>query len=71
MPLLALAVFSTVAVEPSARAAAVVMAGAPTAVSTYVYSAELGGDEQFASLNVFVTTLVSVPTLFALLWLVG
>jgi len=71
MPLVALGVFSVVSVSPAARAAAVVMAGAPTAVSTYVYAAELGGDEQFASLNVFVTTVVSVATLFGLLWLVG
>ncbi|MFB6121335.1 MAG: AEC family transporter [Halobacteriaceae archaeon] len=71
MPLTALAVFSALSVAPVTRAAAVVMAGTPTAVSTYVYAAELGGDEGFASLNVFATTVVSVATLFGLLWLVG
>lgn len=71
MPLLALGVYEVLAVEGTARAAAVVMAGAPTAVSTYVYAAELGGDEQFASFNVFATTLVSVGTLYGVLWLVA
>jgi len=42
----------------------------PTAVSTFVFANELGGDREFASLNVFVTTLASVATLFVLITLV-
>lgn len=71
MPLLAWAVFSTLAVDPATFTASVVMLGTPTAVSTYVFATELGGDREFASLNVFGTTLVSVATLFVLITLVG
>jgi predicted permease len=71
MPLISLGVFSALTVSPVARGAAVVMAGTPTAVSTYVYADELGGDERFASLNVFVTTLASMATLFVLVWAFG
>ena len=71
MPLLAWAVFSLLSVDVATFTAGVVMLGTPTAVSTYVFANELGGDEAFASLNVFVTTLVSIGTLFALIALVG
>lgn len=54
-----------------AAAVASVMLGVPTAVSTYVYTSELGGDESFASLNVFVTTVASLGTLSLLVWLFG
>jgi len=47
------------------------MLGTPTAVSTFVFANELGGDREFASLNVFVTTLASVATLFVLITLVS
>lgn len=70
MPLLAWAVFSTLAVDSATFTASVVMLGTPTAVSTYVFATELGGDREFASLNVFGTTLVSVATLFVLITLV-
>jgi len=36
-----------------------------------VHTSELGGDEAFASLNVFVTTVASLGTLSVLVWLVG
>ncbi|MBX0324130.1 AEC family transporter [Halomicroarcula sp. F13] len=71
MPVLAWAVFSALGLESTALAAAVVMLGVPTAVSTYVYTSELGGDEAFASLNVFTTTLASLGTLSVLVWLFG
>ncbi|NHN49438.1 AEC family transporter [Halostella sp. JP-L12] len=71
MPLLAWAVFSVLGVDTATFTASVVMLGTPTAVSTYVFANELGGDEEFASLNVFVTTLASVGTLFLLIELVG
>jgi len=70
MPLVAWTVFSTLGVDPLTRQVGVVMFGAPTAVATYVYAAELGGDEQFASMNVFATTVAAILSLFVLLQLV-
>ena len=71
MPLLAWLVFSGLAVDSATFAATVVMLGTPTAVSTYVFATELGGDETFASLNVFATTVASIGSLFVLIELVG
>lgn len=71
MPALAWATFAALAVDATTFTAAVVMLGTPTAVSTYVFATELGGDEEFASLNVFFTTLASVATLFVLVRAVG
>jgi len=71
MPVLAWLVFSTLAVDAATFSASVVMFGTPTAVSTFVFANELGGDREFASLNVFVTTLLSIASLFVLITLVG
>jgi predicted permease len=71
MPVLAWAVFSALGVGSTALSAAVVMLGVPTAVSTYVYTSELGGDAAFASMNVVVTTVASLGTLSVLVWLLG
>ncbi|RQG96941.1 AEC family transporter [Natrarchaeobius oligotrophus] len=71
MPILAWLVFSALAVDSATFTASVVMLGTPTAVSTYVFAAKLGGDREFASLNVFATTLVSIATLFVLITLVS
>lgn len=71
MPALAWVVFSLLTVNPMAFTASIVMLGTPTAVSTFVYANELGGDEQFASLNVFVTTVVSIGSMFLLIQLVS
>ena len=71
MPALAWVTFSVLGVDTATFTAAVVMLGTPTAVSTYVFANELGGDEEFASLNVFLTTLASVGTLFVLIRAVG
>jgi predicted permease len=71
MPVLAWVAFSLLDVDTATFTAAIVMLGTPTAVSTYVFANELGGDEEFASLNVFLTTLVSVGTLFVLIRAVG
>lgn len=69
MPALAWLVYSSLPVGSTALATAVVMFGAPTAVSTYVYTTEMGGDAAFASLNVFTSTVVSIGTLSVLVWL--
>ncbi|WP_132061578.1 AEC family transporter [Halorussus amylolyticus] len=71
MPALAWVVFSVLPVDSATFTASVVMLGTPTAVSTFVFASELGGDETFASLNVFATTLASIGTLFVLISLVG
>ncbi|MFP9190720.1 AEC family transporter [Natrialbaceae archaeon A-CW1-1] len=71
MPAIAWLVFSALAVDDDTFTAAVVMLAMPTAVSTYVFSSELGGDEQFASLNVFVTTVVGVATVLIVVMLLG
>lgn len=71
MPVVAYIVYSALGLGATALAAAVVMLGVPTAVSTYIYTTELGGDEAFASLNVFVTTVASLGTLSLLVWLFG
>ncbi|CQH54995.1 auxin permease family transport protein [Halobacterium hubeiense] len=71
MPAIAWTTFSLLSVDAATFTAAVVMLGTPTAVSTYVFANELGGDEAFASLNVFVTTLASIGTLFVLIRAVG
>jgi len=71
MPALAWLVYSSLSVDATALGAAVVMFGAPTAVSTYVYTTELGGDAAFASLNVFISTVASIGTLSVLVWLFG
>ena len=71
MPALAWLVFSALAVDTATFVASVVMLSTPTAVSTYVFAAELDGDAEFASLNVFATTLVSIGTLFVLITVVS
>jgi len=71
MPALGWAAFSLLEVDAATFTAAIVMLGTPTAVSTYVFANELGGDDEFASLNVFLTTLASVGTLFVLIRAVG
>ncbi|WP_254767045.1 AEC family transporter [Salinilacihabitans rarus] len=71
MPALAWLVFSLLAVDAATFTAGVVMLGTPTAVSTFVFASELGGDAAFASLNVFATTVASVGTLFVLILLVA
>ena len=71
MPALAWAVFSLLHADTATFTAGVVMFATPTAVSTFVFANELGGDEAFASLNVFVTTLVSMGSLFVFLTVLG
>lgn len=60
MPLLAYAVFTAMSAPQSTLQAGVLMLAMPTAVSTFVYASELGGDRDLASLNVFATTIVSL-----------
>lgn len=63
MPLLAWATFTALGAPTLTLQAGVLMFGAPTAVSTYIYASELGGNRRIASVNIFVTTVVSIVTL--------
>ncbi|MEF8882260.1 MAG: AEC family transporter [Halapricum sp.] len=67
MPLLAWATFTALGAPTLTLQAGVLMFGAPTAVSTYIYASELGGNRRIASVNIFVTTVVSIVTLFGAL----
>jgi len=71
MPAIAFLVFTALGAPPVTIAAAVVMFGTPSAVVTYIYAGELGGDANLASANVLATTIVGVVTLTLLLFLFG
>jgi predicted permease len=60
MPLVALLVFVLLNADASTLRAGITMVAMPAAVSTFVYASELGGDTRLASMNVFVTTVVSL-----------
>lgn len=70
MPLIAFLLLTFTGVGATAFATAMIMLAMPTAVSTFIYANELGGDARFASVNVFVTTLVSLVTIVPLASLV-
>ena len=67
MPVITWTVFSLLTVSQATFSAVVLMFGMPSAVSTYVYASELGGDAQFASVNVFITTVASFATVAVIL----
>ncbi|GAD52616.1 hypothetical protein MBEHAL_1376 [Halarchaeum acidiphilum MH1-52-1] len=67
MPLLALAGFTLLGSNPITVRTGVVMLAMPTAISTFIYATQLGGDTRLASANVFVTTVISLGAVFALL----
>lgn len=66
MPALAWLTFTALGADRPTLQAGVAMLAMPTAVSTYVYVSEHGGDERVASANVIATTLASLATLFVL-----
>nr|WP_245188621.1 AEC family transporter [Halarchaeum rubridurum] len=67
MPLLAFGVFSLLVRDPLAVRTGVVMLAMPTAISTFIYATQLGGDTRLASANVFATTVSALLAVFALL----
>jgi predicted permease len=71
MPAIGWVTYTAFGVAPVALKAGVVMFAAPTALSTFIYAGELGGDERFASLVIFVSTLASIGTIFAVLQVLG
>ena len=71
MPAAALVAFSLLSADLSTTRAGVLMLAMPTAVSTFIYATELGGDANLASVNVFATTVASVGTILLVLQFVG
>lgn len=71
MPALAWLVFASLGADQSTLRAGVLMLGMPTAVSTFVYATELGGDDAVASRNVLATTVLSAASLFVLVRLLA
>jgi predicted permease len=71
MPVVAFLAFTALGAAPIAVAAGVVMFGTPTAVASYIYASELGGNAEQASTTVFVTTVVGLVTLSVLVVLFG
>lgn len=69
MPIMALGLFSLLRIDFLTLRTGVLMLGMPTAISTYIYSSELGGDGKLASLNVSFTTLLSLITISTLLFI--
>ncbi|GGN09779.1 AEC family transporter [Halarchaeum nitratireducens] len=67
MPLLAFGVFTLLTSDPLTVRTGVVMLAMPTAISTFIYATQLGGDTRLASANVFVTTVTSLAAVFVLL----
>lgn len=71
MPTIGWATYTAFGVAPAALKAGVVMFAAPTALSTFIYAGELGGDERFASIVIFVSTITSIGTIFVVLQVLG
>ena len=71
MPLVALGAFLALGAVPTTLRAGVLMLAMPTAVSTYIYASELGGDRDLASATVVATTVAAVVTLFTIVQLLG
>ncbi|KXB05853.1 hypothetical protein AKJ53_01880 [candidate division MSBL1 archaeon SCGC-AAA382F02] len=67
MPLLGWIAFSAFGVGGVAEEAGILMLGMPTAVSTFIYAKELGGDARLASLNISLTTILSILTISVML----
>lgn len=68
MPALGWAVFSWLGAPSLTLQTGVLLLGMPTAVITFVYTEELGGNEQLASFNITSTTLFSLLSISALLF---
>lgn len=65
MPAVAWGVYAALGADLWTLRTAVVMFGAPAAVSTFVYVTEMGGDRRLASILVFLSTVASAFTLSA------
>ncbi len=71
MPFLGCIILSILGVGAMDLRAGVLMLGMPTAVSTFIYAKELGGDPELASLSVSMTTVLSIISISVLLIIFG
>lgn len=71
MPVIGWILLSLLGVGELGIESGVLMLGMPTAVSTFIYAKELGGNGELASLNISTTTLASVASITALLYIFG
>ncbi len=69
MPLLGWLFLTLLNVDPLGTKTAVLFLAMPTAISTFIYSKELGGDEETASINISITTLVSLLSISMILFI--
>lgn len=70
MPVIAWVIYAALGADLWTLRTAVIMFGAPAAVSTFVYVTEMGGDRRLASVLVFLSTVASAFTLSAWIALV-
>lgn len=63
MPVLGVILLTLLGVNVLDLKTGILMLAMPTAVSTFIYTSELGGDEKLASLNISFTTLISLLTI--------
>lgn len=68
MPVLGWVILNLLGVGPLGLKTGVLMLGMPTAVSTFIYAKEMGGDEELASKNISFTTVFSIATIAVLLF---
>lgn len=69
MPLLGFLLFTLLGAGTLEVRTGVLMLGMPTAVSTFIYTKEVGGDERLASLNISLTTISSILPISVLIFL--
>lgn len=67
MPLLGWLTYTLMGLGALETKVGILMLGMPVAISTFIYAKELGGDEELASLNISLTTLISLATITVLL----
>ncbi len=70
-PLIGLGVAALFGLTGSALQVTVILCAMPTAISGYVLADQMDGDADLAAGTVVVSTLFSLPTLAALIWLTG
>jgi len=71
MPLIGLGIYSALGVEGTSLYVGLLMMAMPSAVSTYIYAREFSGDENLASLNISLTTLVSLVTISLIIFFIS
>lgn len=69
MPILGWIFYSLVGISIIGMKTGIILLSMPTAVITFIYTEELGGDQNFASFNITLTTIFSIFTISILLFL--